>query len=53
MAKKKYRISKPNVLGGSVSSNKNTIPVMANCGQAATDQDQMQAFMLSVYNLFK
>jgi len=53
MAKKKYRISKPNVLGGSVSSNKNTIPVMANGGQAATDQDQMQAFMLSVYNLFK
>lgn len=53
MAKKKYRISKPNVLGGSVSPNKDTIPVMADGGQAATDQDQMQAFMLSVYNLFK
>lgn len=53
MAKKKYRISKPNVLGGSVSPNKDKIPVMADGGQAATDQDQMQAFMLSVYNLFK
>ena len=53
MAKKKYRISKPNILGGSVSPNKDTIPVMADGGQAATDQDQLQAFMLTVYNLFK
>jgi hypothetical protein len=53
MAKKKYRVSKPNVLGGSVYPNKNKIPVMADGGQAATDQDQLQAFMLSVYNLFK
>ena len=54
MAKKKYRISKPNVLGGAVpNSNKGELPNMQTGGQTASDQSDIQAFMLSIYNLFK
>ena len=54
MAKKKYRISKPNVLGGAVAnSNKGELPNMQTGGQTASNQSDIQAFMLSIYNLFK
>jgi len=53
MAKKKYRISKPNLMGGSVQQSKEGMQNMQAGGTTATDQQQMQAFMSSVYGLFK
>ena len=53
MAKKKYRISKPNLMGGSVQQSKEGMQNMQAGGTTATDQQQIQAFMASVYELFK
>ena len=53
MAKKKYRISKPNLMGGSVEQSKEGMQNMQVGGTTATDQQQIQAFMASVYELFK
>lgn len=61
MAKKKYRVSKKDILGGAVASSKDGLQKMYMGGtesvdseaQTATDQQQMQAFMAAIYQMFK
>lgn len=53
MAKKKYRISKPNLMGGSVSSDSKQIQNMALGGNAVGNNEQIQAIMKTIYDLFK
>jgi hypothetical protein len=53
MAKKKYRISKPNLMGGSVSSDSKQIQNMALGGNAIGNNEQIQAIMKTIYDLFK
>lgn len=52
MAKKKYRISKPNLMGGSVNSNEE-VQNMAIGGETLENNQQIQAIMKTIYDLFK
>ena len=53
MAKKRYRISKPNLMGGSVASNNEGLQSMALGGANAENNEQIQAIMKTIYDLFK
>lgn len=52
--KKRYRVYKPEILGGSVEKNSETsLQKMQFGGTPSTEQDQVQSFMLMIYQLFK